>query len=68
MIFGTEKGNGIWHTSNNSKIEELYDKTEILTLTKISRKRWLGHLYCLKETDMGRKVIFRRNLGKRKAS
>ena len=55
-IYCQVKDNGIWRISYNSQIYKSCDQIEIVI--KTPRTRWLGHLYCLKETEIGRNATF----------
>ena len=57
------KENGIIY---DSEILELYDETYMLKLIGNSRIKWLGHLYRLKETDIEKKMTFKKSRKKRR--
>jgi hypothetical protein len=56
MIYGLINYNGIWKTRHRYELYTHDDETDVVTMVKIGRLRWLGQLFRMQELDPCRKL------------
>jgi hypothetical protein len=49
-IYGPKKGNGLWRIETNLELMTKYKSQDIVTVTKIRRLEWIGHVIRMNET------------------
>jgi hypothetical protein len=65
-IYGPTKENGQWRIKTNSELITKYKSQDIVTVIKIGRLEWLGHVIRMNETDRPVKKIFEGKLEERR--
>ena len=56
-IYGPTKENGQWRIKTNKELRTKYKSQDIVTVTKIQRLEWLGHVSRLNETRSVKKIF-----------
>jgi hypothetical protein len=64
-IYGPTYGNGLWRVKINSELESKYTSQDIVSVIKVRRLEWLGHIIRMNETRTVKK-IFEEKLGARR--
>jgi hypothetical protein len=55
-IYGPTNENGLWRIKTDSELITKYKSQDIVTVIKIRRLEWLGHVIRMNETRSGRKI------------
>jgi hypothetical protein len=66
MIYGPFHDNGVWRVRHSNELYTLYDELDIVTVIKIGRLRWLGHLCRMHELDPCNKLTLIKPEGPRR--
>jgi hypothetical protein len=56
-IYGPTKENGQWRIKTNAELITKYKSQDIVTLIKIRRLEWLGHVIRMNETRSVKKMF-----------
>jgi hypothetical protein len=56
-IYGPTKENGQWRIRTNAELTTMYKSQNIITVIKIRRLEWLGHIIRLDETKSVKKIF-----------
>jgi hypothetical protein len=56
-IYGPTKENGQWRIKTNSELITKYKSQDIVTVIKIGRPEWLGHVIGMNETRSVEKIF-----------
>ena len=56
-IYGPTKENGQWRIKTNSELMAKYKSQDIVTVIKIRRLEWLGHVIRMNETGCVKKIF-----------
>ena len=56
-ICGSTKENGQWRIKTNEELRTKYKSQDIVTVIKIQRLEWLGHVSRMNETRSGKKIF-----------
>jgi hypothetical protein len=65
-IYGTTKENGCWRIKINHEIREKFKSSDIISVIKLRRLEWLGHVMRMNETRVARKILDDKPGGKRR--
>jgi hypothetical protein len=65
-IYGPSKENGCWRIKMNHDIREKFKSPDIISVIKLRRLEWLGHVMRLNETRVARKILDDKPGGKRR--
>ena len=55
-IYGPTKENGQWRIKTNEELRTKYKSQDIVTVIKIRRLEWLGHVSTMNETGCVKKI------------
>ena len=55
-IYGPTKENGQWRIKTNEELRNKYKSQDIVTVIKIRRLEWLGHVSRMNETRSVKKI------------
>jgi hypothetical protein len=64
-IYGPTYENGHWRIKINSELESKYKSQDLVSVIKVRRLEWLGHIIRMNETSTVKK-IFEEKLGERR--
>jgi transcription termination factor 2 len=64
-IYGPTKENGQWRIKTNLELITKYKSQDIVTVIKIRRLKWLGHVIRMNETRSVKKIFERKLEGRR---
>ena len=64
-IYGPTKENGQWRVKTNLELMAKYKSQDTVTVTKIRRLEWLGHVIRMNETRPVKKIFERKLEGRR---
>ena len=56
-IYGPTKENGQWRIKTNEELKTKYKSQDIVTVIKIRRLEWLGHVSRMNETGSVKKIF-----------
>ena len=56
-IYGSAKENGKWRIETNEELRTKYKSQDIVTVIKIGRLEWLGHVSRMNETRCVKKIF-----------
>ena len=56
-IYGPTKENGQWRIKTNEELRTKYKSQDIVTVIKIRRLEWLGHVSTMNETGCVKKIF-----------
>ena len=56
-IYGLTKENGKWRIKTNEELRTKYKSQDIVTVIKIQRLEWLGHVSRMNETRSVKKIL-----------
>jgi hypothetical protein len=56
--YGPTCENGVWRIKYNDELHSLYKDLDIVTVIKVARIRWLGHLVRMEENSPYKKITF----------
>jgi len=56
-IYGPTKENGQWRIKTNEEMRTKYKSQDIVTVIKIRRLEWLGHVSAMNETRAVKKIF-----------
>jgi hypothetical protein len=65
-IYGPTKENGCWRIKVNHEIRERFKSLDIISVIKLRRLEWLGHVTRMNETRVARKILDDKPGGKRR--
>jgi hypothetical protein len=65
-IYGPTKENGCWRIRMNHEIREKFKSPDIISVIKLLRLEWLGHIMRINETRVERKTLDDKPGGKRR--
>jgi hypothetical protein len=65
-IYGPTKENGCWRIKINREIRENFKSPDIISVIKLQRLEWLGHVMRMNETRVARKILDDKPGGKRR--
>jgi hypothetical protein len=65
-IYGPTKENGCWRIKMNHEIQEKFKSPDIISVIKLRRLEWLGHVMRMNETRVARKILDDKPGGKRR--
>jgi hypothetical protein len=65
-ICGPTKENGCWRIKMNHEIREKFKSPDIISVMKLRRLEWLGHVMRMNETRVARKILDDKPGGKRR--
>jgi hypothetical protein len=54
-IYGPTCANGVWRIKYNVELYGLYKDLDIVTVIKVARIRWLGHLVRMEEIRLAKR-------------
>jgi hypothetical protein len=56
-ILGPIRENGEWRKSFNRELYDLYGDSSVIGIVKSARLRWAGHVACMDDNELPRKVL-----------
>jgi len=59
-IYGPVKENELWRTRQNDELEAIIKGENIVRFIKCQRIRWLGHIERIQDTEIPKKVLYRK--------